>query len=185
MKLFRKILVIIALGLPLLALSPAQSQAQAFGEKIILIDFTRVTNESFVGQDVQNQLKIFGDQLTARQAALEAALTTERDKLTEQRNLMDPDQFQKMATDWETKANTAQAEIEAMRKRLLSAGQLAEQELARNLRPIVQKIMNAKGADMVIDKSIVYMSKAGFDVTGEVIDQLNGVITSFPLRLQQ
>jgi len=184
MKLLRKFLVVFALGLPLLALTPAQSQAQAFGEKVVLVDFTRVTNESFVGQDVQNQLNAYSDQLNARQVALETTLTAERDKLAEQRSLMDADQFQKLAGEWETKASNAQAEIERMRKRLLSAGQLAEQELARNLRPIVQKLMNAKGADMVLDKSIVYMSKSGFDVTGEVIEQLNVAITSFPLKLQ-
>jgi Skp family chaperone for outer membrane proteins len=185
MKLFRKIFIILVFSLPLLIISPGDASAQAFGEKILLIDFNRVTNESFVGQDVQAQLKTYGEQLTAQRVALEETLTAERDKLTEQRNLISSSDFEQLATEWETKARKAQIEIERMSQRLLRAGQTAEQEIARNLRPIVLRIMQEKGADMVFDKAHIYISRSGFDVTGEVIEALNATITSFPLRLQE
>lgn len=185
MKLFRKIFIVLAFGLPLLMISPSDVSAQAFGEKILLVDFTRVTNESFVGQDVQAQLKAYGDQLTVHQVALETTLTAELDKLTEKRNLISASDYEQLRTEWEAKARNAQTEIEQMRQRLLRAAQTAEQEIARNLRPIVLKIMQEKGADMVFDKAYLYTNRAGFDVTGEVIEALNATITSFPLRLQE
>lgn len=185
MKLFRKILIALAFGLPFLMISPGHVNAQAYGQKILLVDFTRVTNESFVGQDVQAQIMAYGDQLTAHQVALEATLTSEREDLTEKRNLISTSDFEQLAAEWETKARNAQAEIEQMRQRLLRAGQTAEQEIARNLRPIVLRIMQEKGADMVFDKAYLYTSRSGFDITGEVIEALNTTITSFALRLQE
>ena len=185
MRLLRKIFIVLAFSLPLLIISPSDVSAQAYGEKILLVDFTRVTNESFVGQDVQAQLMVYGDQLTAHQIALETTLTSEREELTEKRNLISTSDFEQLASEWETKARNAQAEIEQMRQRLLRAGQTAEQEIARNLRPIVLRIMQEKGADRVFDKAYLYTSRSGFDITGEVIEALNATITSFALRLQE
>ena len=185
MKLFRKLLILMAFAMPLLIATPDLASAQSYGEKIILVDFARVTNESFLGQDVQTQLQDYSDAIAARKIALESVLTAEREDLTSRENLMDADIFQELATAWETKYANAQSEIEVMRQNLAKASQTADQEITRHLRPIVLNLMNEKGADLVINKGYIYISRAGFDITGEVIAALNAVSTAFPLtRLQ-
>ncbi|MEE8258869.1 MAG: OmpH family outer membrane protein [Sphingomonadales bacterium] len=184
MKLLHKILLLFAFGMPLLLSAPLDSFAQATASKIVVVNFTEVTNESFVGQDVQNQLKAYEEIITARKAELENQLNAEGQTLEGQESVLPPDAFQQRVTEFQNKARNAEIELQGKRALLVRAQQQAEQEITRNLRPIVLALMGERGADIVLDKALTYMVASGtFDISDEIVQRLNSTITSFALNL--
>ncbi len=183
MKRLRKILFLFAFGLPLLLAAPLDTLAQGIASKIVIVDFSDVTNDSFVGQDVRNQLKAYEAVIAARKVELETQLNTEGQALEGQGSVLSPDIFQQRVADFQKKARNAETELQGKRQLLVRAQQQAEQEITRNLRPIVLALMQERGADIVLDKSLTYMVGIGFDISDDVVQRLNATITSFALNL--
>lgn len=185
MKALRKFLILLAFSLPLLLGAASGSMAQNVGSKIVTFDYARITTDSFLGEDITAQIQAYENFVTSRRTEMEAALNAEGASIREQENLLSPDAYQNKVEDFQAKAQNANTELELMRQNLVKATQLAELEIRRNLRPIILQIMTKRGADMVIEKTFVYTSRSGFDITDEIIEALNATITSFPLRLTQ
>ena len=184
MKLLHKILLLFAFGMPLLLSAPLDSFAQGTASKIVVVNFTEVTNESFVGQDVQNQLVAYEAIITARKTELENQLNAEGQTLEGQESVLSPDIFQERVNEFQARARNAEADLQGKRQLLVRAQQQAEQEITRNLRPIVLALMRERGADIVLDKGLTYMVGSGsFDISDEIVQRLNSTITSFALNL--
>lgn len=184
MKLLHKILLLFAFGLPLLLSTPMASIAQGTASEIVVVNFTEVTNESFVGQDVQNQLKAYEAIITARKTELENQLNTEGQTLEDQESVLSPDIFQERVNEFQARARNAEIELQGKRQLLVRAQKQAEQEITRNLRPIILALMKERGADIVLDRGLTYMVSGGsFDISDEIVQRLNSTITSFPLNL--
>lgn len=185
MKTLRKLLILLAFSLPLILAAASGSMAQNVGSKIVTFDYARITTDSFLGEDITAQLQAYDNFVTSRRAEMEAELNAEGAAIREQENLLSPDAYQHKVEEFQAKAKNANTELEMMRQNLVKASQTAEMEITRHLRPIILQIMTKRGADMVIEKTFVYTSRSGFDITDEIIEALNITTTSFPLRLTQ
>lgn len=165
-----------------MAQAPASAQTTD-AARILIVDFTRVTNDSLVGRDVAAQLERERVKIESRATELNTQLKTEQDELKVQRNIIAPDAFEGRMRDFNQRAQGAQDELTQMQQTLQRAAQQANLEIARQLKPIVIAVMQEKGGTMVLDKNIVYHSVAGLDVTTEVIDRLDAQMPSFQVSL--
>ncbi len=181
MKTLNKVFLLIVMALSA-AMFSNFAMAQT-GGKIIIVDFTRVQEESLVGQNVISQLTQYGNAVQARKEALEASLNDEGAALENQESVLPPDAFQQRVTAFQQKARQADLELQGYRSTMVRGEQNAKLQITNELKPIVNKIMGERGADLVLDKSLIYISGGGFDVTDIVISRLNAVITSYPLNL--
>lgn len=184
MKTLKKFFVLMIMTLPLMVAAVVGASAQSLGDKYIVVDFNRVQEESLVGQHVISQLTQYGNAVQARKEALEAGLNAEGEELEGQESILPQDVFQDRVTAFQQKARRAEIELQGYRQIMVRAEQNAKLEITNNLKPIISQIMTEKGADMVFDKSLVYMTKGGFDVTDLVIQRLDSKLTTYPLNLQ-
>ncbi len=171
----------------IMALMSAMFFTSAFaqtGGKVVIVDFTRVQEESLVGQNVISQLTQYGNAVQARKEALENQLNLEGTDLEGQESILPPDAFNQKVEAFQRKARLADTELQQYRQTMVRAEQNAKLEITNNLKPIVNQIMNEKGADLVLDKNLVYMAGSGFDVTDLVVARLDAKVQSYPLNLQ-
>lgn len=171
----------------MLAFSALLFSASAFaqtGGKVVIVDFTRVQEESLVGQNVISQLTQFGNAVQARKEALETELNAEGTALESQEAVLPPDAFQQRVEEFQRKARLADLELQGYRSTMVRAEQNAKLEITNNLKPIVNQIMREKGADLVLDKSLIYMAAGGFDVTDLVVARLDSQVQNYALNLQ-
>lgn len=173
--------ILIAIGVVFLA-SMAQAQSVP-NSKIIVVDFDRVSRESLVGKDIAAQTQSFRVDLEGRARSVQASLTEEEEELKKQRSIISQDAFNERVRAFQQKAQRSQAELQQIDRQSGQAMQQANLEVQRALRPIVREVMEAKGANMVIDKALVSHHAAGLDVTTEVIEKLDQVMPGFDVSL--
>lgn len=175
------------ISLVVLAIAATVFSVQAFaqtGGKIILVDFARVQEESLVGQNVISQLTQYGNAVTARKEALEAQLNAEGAELEGQEVILPPDAFKQKVEAFQRKARLADQELQQYRQTMVRAEQNANLEITNNLKPIIRQIMSDVGADIVLDKSLVYIAGTGFDVTDRVVARLDQQVQRYELNLK-
>ncbi|GEQ96832.1 hypothetical protein JCM17844_04690 [Iodidimonas gelatinilytica] len=151
--------------------------------KIIVVDFDRVSRESLVGKDIAAQTQSFRVDLEGRARAVQQELSTEEEELAKQRSIISQDAFNERVRAFQQKAQQRQAELQQIDRQSGQAMQQANLEVQRSLRPIVREIMEAKGANMVLDKALVSHHASGLDVTTEVIEKLDETMPSFDVSL--
>ena len=187
MKPFRMFLLALVMASPaaFFAAPAALAQQATQPAKIAFVDFTRISDESLVGKDVKAQLDQYGIRLKNRQEELQTQLNTEGNALEAKQKVLSPDIFQQQVDAFQQKARQAELELQQKKQLLDRASQQAELEISRNLRPIIKDLMTARGANMVMAKSWIYLDTGGFDITSEVIQRLDQVLTTYKVNLPE
>lgn len=179
--------ILLTLALPIFvagAIFSGQSDAQAqevAAAKIILVDFNRVTGDSLVGQDVNSQIQQQASRIQTFETNLVGKFDAEEEELKRLQTVIAPDAWEERVRAWNQKKVTGQRQSDNLRKNLQQVGQQAQLEIVRVLRPIVNTVMTAKGATMVLDTSVVWRSAAGYDFTTDIVDGLNRDLASYKL----
>ena len=173
--------ILMTMGLIMLA-GAAQAQSTP-NSKIIVVDFDRVSRESLVGKDIAAQTQSFRLDLEGQARAVQQQLTAEEEELTKQRSIISQDAFNEKVRTFQQKAQKMQADLQGLDRQSGQAMQQANLEVQRALRPIVRETMEAKGANIVLDKALVSHHVAGLDVTTEVIEKLNEVLPAYDVSL--
>lgn len=175
-----RILTPFIFALAAIAMAPGNVSAQSEAV-VITVDFQRVTSESAVGQDVQKQIQSVQLELQTKVAEMDENLSTEKAAIEQQRPLLDEPMFQEKATAFNLKAQADRKALNDKAEQIQREVQQANLAIERELKPIVRKIMEEKGATIVFDKSRIYEQASGMDVTTEVIDQLNSVLPTYQI----
>ena len=66
-----------------------------------------------------------------------------------------------------------------------AAVEQANAEMENALRPIVRQIMTERGANLALDKNVVFDQLDGLDVTTQVIERLNQRMPSLKMALPE
>ena len=175
-------LTLLFAGLVLVQSTTADAQT-VVEARIITVDFTRVTTESLVGQDVSAQLESNRVTLEGRASELDAALAAEGQELERQRNIVTPAVLEEGVRVWNQNKLAAQNLLNTLQNQHQRAAQQASLEIQRTLRPIVMQLMGEHGATIVLDRSHVYHSVGGLDITTQVIERLDTVLAAFEVTL--
>ena len=145
--------------------------------KILLIDRQAIIRFSKVGQDVARQIEAYGNQAKAEIAGQQKSLQAEAQKLQQDVAILGADAKAKKIADFDAKQNAMQAAAQKKEQMIQGGFMKAQQTIAQALEPILQTIMQQRGANLIMDKNaVVYASPqavAAFDITVPAIDQLN------------
>jgi len=166
---------------------PPAPQGQPQGlpaPKILVIDRAAILQLSKVGQDVAKQIQTYGDQAKKQLAGLQRALQAEGQAIQQQIAILAPDAKQKKIAAFEAKQSALQV-IAQRKEQDIQAGFLAaRQAIEKQLVPILQGLMQQRGANMILDKNAVVFATTGiFDITQPAIDQLNQKLPGFKVQL--
>lgn len=182
--------VLLALGflaagaLPALAANPPPPQPQL---KILLIDRQAILRFSKVGQDVARQIDAYGNQAKAEIAGQQKALEAEAQKLQQDVAILSPDAKAKKVADFNAKQAAMQAAAQKKEQMIQGGFLKAQQTIGQTLEPIVQNLMQQRGANIILDKAAVFYASqqavGAFDITMPAIEQLNQKLPSLKVEL--
>ena len=175
------------LALALAGLTSAGLATTAFADppqpKIVVLDRAALMQFSKAGQDIAKQMQTYSAQAKADLQGQGRSLESEERNLQQQVAILAPDVKAKKIAAFTAKQQALQAEVGKKDAQMRYAFALARQQMETKLGPILQGLVKARGANMVLDKqAVVFANVAGFDITGDAINQLNQQMPSLKVN---
>ena len=162
-----------ALAVPFL-LAATAAYADPPQPKIVVLDRAAIMTFSKAGQDIAKQIQAYSTQAKADLQNQGRALETEERTLQQQVAILAPDVKAKRIAAFQAKQQALQAQVQKKDEQMRYAFAQARQQMEGKLGPILQGLVKARGANMVLDKqAVVFATQGGFDITGDAINQLN------------
>ncbi|MEO9514803.1 MAG: OmpH family outer membrane protein [Paracoccaceae bacterium] len=140
---------------------------------VLTVDSERLFSESKFGQRVALALEEAGQEIQAENDQIAAELELEELELTKQREVLEPEEFRRLAAAFDEKAEKTRGE-RAEASRTLSR-RLEEERRAflSAAVPILQEIMLESGAAVVLEQRSVFISARAVDITAIAIDRID------------
>lgn len=159
----------------LLALSAA---TPAFAEKlpkaiVAVLDFQLVMRESAAAKDISRQIKVYRQRYRSEIKVQEDALRNEERKLKQQQAILTPQSFEQKRQEFERRVIAVQRGVQDRTRQLDRALNLALNKVQKAMLPIIAKLTDKEGFNVVVDKSQVLFAKKSLDITKTVIGELN------------
>ena len=152
--------------------------------KILVINRQAILQFSKVGQDIARQVQAYANQAKNDMAAQSKALQTEGQALQQQIAILSGDAKQKKIDAFQAKENALQATAQRKEAQIQGGLLKAQQQVEQVLGPILQGLLQQRGANMILDKNAVVISNiSAFDVTQTAIDQLNQKMSTLKVTL--
>lgn len=169
-------------GLTVLATPVLAANAPA--PKIVVIDKSAIMQFSKVGQDIARQMQSLAAQAKKDLTAQGQALQNEGRSLQQQVAILSPDLKAKRMAAFEAKQRGLQGAAQKKDEQLKAGFFQARQAMEQALGPIVQEVVKQRGANIVVDKqAVVFATANGFDITQDVIAQLDAKMPTFKVNL--
>jgi outer membrane protein len=172
----------------LVALAAAGTTAlaqEAKSPRIAVVDLQRVSAESALGKGYAAQLEKLQNEYTSTATAkqtelgkLDAALKTLTDELEKQGSVLSAEARDKKQQEIVRKQRErqafledGQAELRRMQERMQQQNQTISNEFQVKVRPLIEQVAKARGADIVLfaDGGGVLLLTKDFDITPDVI----------------
>ena len=170
-----------AIGTAIAALSlaiPAAAPAQKLGSAVVaVVDTGRISRECTACRAAAAQITTQENTLRTRAQTLDQQLVAQRTPLQTAVNALNGKQpdaaLQQRITAFQTQERNAQQELATGQRNLQSTELHVNQQIGRQLIPIVQTVAAARGATVAVDKGSTLYSAPALDITNEVLAQLN------------
>ena len=172
-----------------LALTPVAAGAQrATGALIVIVDTNTIyrTCTACVAAQAQLQAQItalqtrqqqLGAPLQAEMQQIETAATAARNQTGAARTAAEA-AIQTRLQALQTRQNTANQELQRLEQNIRSSQQNVSQQIDARMNPILQQVMSARGANIVLPKGATLANSDALDVTAEVLAALNQQLPS-------
>lgn len=172
-----------------LAFTPMAASAQrATPALIVIVDTNTIyrTCTACVAAQAQLQTQItalqqrqqaLGAPLQAEMQAIEQAATAARNQTGAARTAAEA-AIQTRLQALQTRQNTANQELQRLEQNVRSSQANVSQQIDARLNPIVQQVMTARGANIVLPKGATLANSDALDVTAEVLAALNQQLPS-------
>jgi len=172
---------------------PATAQAQRIAPTAVaVLDTQRVFSECTACRAANTQLQQQVQQAQQRAQQLQQPLESEARAIQQAVNALNGKQpdaaLQQRAQQLQNRQNTANQELTGREQTLRSIQTHVAQQINVRLGPIINQVMQTRGAAVVLDRSAALAVSPTIDVTNEVLAQLNQQLPSVsvtPLPQQQ
>ena len=167
----------------LAAAVPAAAPAQRLQPAVVaVVDTARIARECNACRTAQTQLQQQVTQLQQRQQQLETPLKTEaagiQQSITALAGKPADSALQQRIQALQGRQNTANQELQGREQTLRSTQAHILQQINTQLVPVVDAVMAARGASLVVDRGAALALSPTLDVTNDVLTQLNTRLTS-------
>ena len=173
----------VALAAALLA--PAAQAQRAPAASIVVVDVQRVTSECNACRQANTQLNSQLTTLRNRRSQLLTPLQTEAQGIRTAAaalNGRQPDAaLQGRITALQQREEAANQELGRGQQNIQSIQANVLQQISRALNPIFTQVMQARGANLIVERGAVLDSVAALDVTNDVLERLNQSLPSVSL----
>jgi outer membrane protein len=152
--------------------------------RILVIDRAGVLRGSKVGQDLNHQAEGYIVQMNNELKGDAQSLQKEKAALEQQIAILAPDVKNQKIKAFQTKAQAFQQKAVARRMQIQYGVILARQQIDKALGPIIQGIMQERGANLLLDRAaIIYGTNGSFDITLTAIQRLDQKLPAVKVQL--
>jgi outer membrane protein len=163
------------------AAAPATSPVPA--PRIIVVDRQAILRASRVGQDIVRQVNAYTSAAESEFRAESVALQKEQAALQQQVAILAPDVRAQKIKAFEAKQQAFKNKVDA-RQSLIQGGVLkAREQVEAALAPILQGIMQERGANLLLDRGAVVLGMVDIDVTRLTIQRLDQKLPTVKVQL--
>jgi len=162
--------------------TPQASQAAPAPTVTMVINMDVIFTQSKVGQSVNSQLQTHAKALQAENKKGEDSIQAEAKKLSGQRALLQPADFQKKLTALQQREVDHQRKMREKSQELQLGQEKARAQIQEALRPILEDIIKKNGANILLDQSVLLYSTPDLDITTEVLRRLNEKLTELTVK---
>ncbi len=143
---------------------------------ILTLETDRLFAGSAFGKRIASEIEAESAVLSAENRKMEAELTAEEKKLTEQRQTMQPIAFRALADAFDQKVQNIRRTQDAKARALNQKADKARGTFLRAARPVLEALMTEAGASVILERSSVFLSANASDVTDEAIIRIDATI---------
>jgi Skp family chaperone for outer membrane proteins len=140
---------------------------------LLVIDFDRFFAESVYGQRVNAEIEREGNAIAAENRRIEAELTEEEQRLTEQRAEMEPAAFRVLADAFDQKVQRLRAEQDAKAAALGTRTDERRRTFLSVARPVLESLMREANAAVILERRSVFVAADAIDVTDIAITRVD------------
>ncbi|MEE9389423.1 MAG: OmpH family outer membrane protein [Paracoccaceae bacterium] len=145
--------------------------------QIVTVDSELIFGSTVVGQGITTGLEEKVTALALENRRIASELEEEELDLTAQRKTMEPADFRVLATAFDQKVQRIRAEQDAKQRELQSQRDDERQSFVDAITPLLSGIAREHGALLVLERRNVLLSADSIDITQEVIDKIDAVLT--------
>ncbi|MGO8710530.1 MAG: OmpH family outer membrane protein [Rhizomicrobium sp.] len=178
--------IVLALSASAVAQGQSHPAPAAMGipaPKILVIDRQALLRASNVGQDIARQVKALTKTAEAELKGEGEALSREKQALEQQVAILAPDVKAQKIRAFEQKAAAFQQKAQQKNLQIRYGVALAQRQVESVAGPIVQGIMQERGANLLIDRQAIVIGAPGLDVTKVAVDRLNQKLPAVKVQL--
>jgi Skp family chaperone for outer membrane proteins len=159
--------------------APAKPAAAAATAKrapaavILFLDRATVLRQSKVGQDMYKQVETLAKKMETDFAPENKKLQADVQALQQKAAVLAPDARQAEVKKLEARRQAFQKKVQDRQAAIQAGLAQSRQKVEKALGPILEKIMNERGANLLLDRGLVVLGATDLDVTSTVIARLN------------
>lgn len=160
----------------LVVVTSASVSAQDARSQILTIDQDRLFVDSAFGRASLDRERAAANVLEAENARIEAELVAEEQDLTNRRPGLETDAFTALADAFDQKVERIRTAQDEKVRDLGRAREADRLTFRRVVVPVLDRLMQDKGAVVIIDAASVIRSAAAIDVTDEAIVRIDAAL---------
>ncbi|WP_425070826.1 OmpH family outer membrane protein [Sagittula sp. S175] len=145
---------------------------------VLVIDFERAFSESAFGRRLNAEVEREGAAIVAENRRIEAELTEEEQRLTQQRASMAPEDFRALADAFDEKVQKLRAEQDAKAEALGKLGDQSRIDFLAAARPVLEALMVESNAAVVLERRGVLVVADAVDITEQAIARIDDVVAT-------
>lgn len=146
--------------------------------EILTVDQERLYTGSKFGQKILSEIDTQLRALQTENRTIESDLEAEEKRLTDQRATLKPEDFRKLAADFDTKVKQIRAARDAKERDISLQRDLAQKKFFNAAVPILAQIMRERGASAIIDRKAVLLSFERIDITETAIARIDAQLAN-------
>jgi Skp family chaperone for outer membrane proteins len=156
----------------------SQASAQSGGFSlpdvpVLTIAPDRLFSETLFGQALSKAVAERGQKLAAENRRIERELADEEGELTGLRDTLSAEDFRDLADVFDVKVTSARTEQDEKARVLAQTSDIAERRFLVAIAPVMEVMMNEKGASVILDRRAVFVSADATDVTEDAIARID------------
>ena len=143
---------------------------------VLVLDYDRLFAQSAFGQRVTADIEAQGEDLAAENRRIEAELTDEEQRLTEQRATLPATEFRQLANAFDEKVQRLRSEQDAKTRALGQLSDTARRRFIAAAQPVLQQLMRDAGAAVIMERRAVLVAADVVDITATAIQRIDDAI---------
>ncbi|MBV0911986.1 OmpH family outer membrane protein [Anianabacter salinae] len=161
--------------------TPAWAQpldSAAIDSPVLVIDQERLFRQSALGTRITEELEDAAAALAAENREIEAQLSAEELRLTEQRATLPPEEFRALADAFDQKVQRLRSEQDQKERELQRRRDADQQVFINQIGPILGQVAQERSALIVLDRRAAFLVSDAIDITDELIARVDASIAA-------